>query len=121
MFGVEIGKYETESLEVLGSKDVLVVLSLASVSGGNFHRFCIVHNVWAIQTVCVGGLQNGLLRGCQVVVHRGRPPTALVTEITAAIDMSGGRKSKEGGPALFGARPFLFFYFDQCQESKATK
>mmetsp|Transcript_25592 Transcript_25592/g.54648 ORF Transcript_25592/g.54648 Transcript_25592/m.54648 type:complete len:405 (+) Transcript_25592:871-2085(+) len=94
-------------LEVLGSKDVLVVLSLAGVSCRDLHRHAVVQDVGTVQAVGVGWFQNGTLCGCQVVVHRGRPTASLVAEIAPSIDVGGGRKPIKGGPALFGTRPRL--------------
>ena len=42
-----------------------------------------------------------------------------MTEIAAAIHVSGGRKPKEGSPTLFGTRPFLFLIQDR--KNKARK
>ena len=78
------------SSKILRPKDILVMLSLASVSGGYLDVFGIVHDIRTIQSVRIRWLQNRLLCWCQIFVHGGGPSPTLVAEIASAIHVGSG-------------------------------
>ena len=92
-------------LEVLGTKNVSVVLFLALAAG--CHRDGTIGlNVGPVQSVGVGRLQNGSLRVGQALVHWRGPTSSFVSKVRSTVDVRGGRKPVQAdAPLPIAGRP----------------